>query len=346
MAVEHQQHAEKTAEHRRPQQVEPEVAQQPPELMSPASLQQGMANPASVSPTTAESMQRVVGNQVTSRMIVARRQDAAVQAKLTVGAVDDEYEQEADRVANRVLQMNPDDLRRQEEEEEEELVQAQVEEEEELLQSKPLTGGARLQRQEVESSSTTNTPMDMEDREKAQLFRKEPGIPGSSQVRHMVWLKPLADSLPSLQAQEEEEELQMKSVRRDGAEEEELQSKPTLQRQEIQAKSGDGGGFTVDGDLEQRILQKKGAGRSLPADIQTDMESRFGADFSRVRLHTDSESAQVSKSLKARAFTHGHDIFFNSGETSFNSAKGKKLLAHELTHVIQQMGYGKKRRRR
>jgi hypothetical protein len=237
-------------------------------------------------------------------------------------------------------------LQRQEEEEEEELVQAQVEEEEELLQSKPLTGGARLQRQEVESSSTTNTPMDMEDREKAQLFRKEPGIPGSSQVRHMVWLKPLADSLPSLQAQEEEEELQMKSVRRDGAEEEELQSKPTLQRQEIQAKSGDGGGFTVDGDLEQRILQKKGAGRSLPADIQADMESRFGANFSRVRLHTDSESAQVSKSLKARAFTHGHDIFFNSGETSFNSAKGKKLLAHELTHVIQQMGYGKKRGRR
>jgi hypothetical protein len=218
-------------------------------------------------------------------------------------------------------------------------IQAQVEEEEELLQSKVMTG-ATLQRQEedeegpslVESRSVTDTPMDMAARPTALLFRDEPGIPGSSQVRHTVWLKPLADQLPSLQTQEEEEELQTKPV--------------MVQRQKPGVKTHNDGRFTVDGDLEQRILQKKGSGSSLPADVQADMESRFGADFSRVRLHTDSDSAQVSKSLKARAFTHGHDIFFNRGEASFDSREGKKLLAHELTHVIQQMGYGKKRRRR
>ena len=156
------------------------------------------------------------------------------------------------------------------------------------------------------------------------VSRDEPGIPGAGSSSRVIWLAPLAPLIATHARG---------AVRR---------SQSTEDDSIIPNSDGT---FEVGEDVEQRILQKKGAGRSLPADIQADMERRFGADFSRVRVHTDSSSAEVSKSLKARAFTHGHDIFFNSGEAGFNSVEGKKLLAHELTHVIQQMGYGKKRGR-
>ena len=66
------------------------------------------------------------------------------------------------------------------------------------------------------------------------------------------------------------------------------------------------------------------------------MESRMGTDFSNVRIHTDSQSVALSSELNAQAFTVGHDVYFNSGKYSPESSDGKHLLAHELTHVIQQ----------
>ncbi len=66
------------------------------------------------------------------------------------------------------------------------------------------------------------------------------------------------------------------------------------------------------------------------------MESSFGTDFSGVRIHNDSSSVQMNKDLQAQAFTNGSDIYFNSGKYDTNSKGGKHLLAHELTHVVQQ----------
>ncbi len=66
------------------------------------------------------------------------------------------------------------------------------------------------------------------------------------------------------------------------------------------------------------------------------MSSKFGFEFSNVRIHTDETAIQLNKGLNARAFAHGSDIYFNKGEYSPNSFDGKKLLAHELTHVVQQ----------
>jgi hypothetical protein len=62
----------------------------------------------------------------------------------------------------------------------------------------------------------------------------------------------------------------------------------------------------------------------------------MGADFSNVNIHTDPEAIQMNQSLGARAFTHGNDIYFNQNEYNPSTPKGKHLLAHELTHVIQQ----------
>ena len=89
-------------------------------------------------------------------------------------------------------------------------------------------------------------------------------------------------------------------------------------------------------DIAQKLRQKKGQGSSLPSKIQVQMEQGFGADFSKVRVHTDSDAVRMNKQLRARAFTYGSDVYFNRGEFQPGSRDGKRLLAHELTHVVQQ----------
>lgn len=103
----------------------------------------------------------------------------------------------------------------------------------------------------------------------------------------------------------------------------------------VQAKDGAG---TASADFEQRLQTMKGKGAPLGDDVRSLMEPRFGADFSQVRVHTDATSIQLNKDAGAQAFTHGNDVYFNAGKYSPDSKTGKELLAHELTHTIQQTG--------
>jgi hypothetical protein len=68
------------------------------------------------------------------------------------------------------------------------------------------------------------------------------------------------------------------------------------------------------------------------------MEQAFGTDFSGVNIHTDKQSASLNKEMHSIAFTNGKDIYFAEGHYNPDSSSGKALLAHELTHVIQQTG--------
>jgi hypothetical protein len=77
-------------------------------------------------------------------------------------------------------------------------------------------------------------------------------------------------------------------------------------------------------------------GRSLDADIRSFMESRFKYDFSNVKIHDNEIAAKSADSINALAYTSGNNIVFNSGQYNTNSDSGRKLLAHELTHVVQQ----------
>jgi hypothetical protein len=79
-----------------------------------------------------------------------------------------------------------------------------------------------------------------------------------------------------------------------------------------------------------------GGGSALPATARAFFEPRFGASFADVRVHTDARAAGVAESLSARAFTVGHDIVFGAGQYAPESSDGRHLLAHELTHVLQQ----------
>ena len=79
-----------------------------------------------------------------------------------------------------------------------------------------------------------------------------------------------------------------------------------------------------------------GAGQQMDAGAQADMEAQFGHDFSGVRIHSDSRAAASARAVGARAYTVGKDVVFDSGEYAPQTKAGKRLLAHELTHIVQQ----------
>lgn len=153
----------------------------------------------------------------------------------------------------------------------------------------------------------------------------------------------------------EEEELMAKHsdaaiAQRTGemAEEEELQAKHTdaaiaqrageMEEEELlQGKHESGAvlgaeGGTLDETAAQRIDSLRGSGSSLGPDIQAKMEGHFGADFSGVRVHQDSQSDALAAGMSARAFTTGSDVFLRQNERAGDAT----LMAHELTHVVQQ----------
>ncbi len=104
----------------------------------------------------------------------------------------------------------------------------------------------------------------------------------------------------------------------------------------LQAK-GDGVAEVMP-SLEERITTKAGTGQPLPESVQRQMEDSFNASFDGVRIHTDTEAAQLNRSLHAEAFTYGNDIYFGANRFDPSSKGGTELLAHELTHTLQQSG--------
>ena len=89
-------------------------------------------------------------------------------------------------------------------------------------------------------------------------------------------------------------------------------------------------------EVEQKIQQARGGGQAMDSKVSGRMESAFGIDFSAVRVHTDDQADMLNRALSARAFTTGQDIFFRHGAYNPGASSGRELLAHELTHVVQQ----------
>lgn len=220
------------------------------------------------------------------------------QAKLSISQPGDFYEQQADSIAQQVMRRMAQPVNRH-----------------------------SIQRQEISEEK--------EDTEKEDTN---------------LQMKPLVNFVtPLVQRQQmpEEEELQMKSVynyhlswlqRQQMPEEEEAQEEEPVQMKSMVQRLPGTGGIAATSDLETSIKQSRGGGQPLADDIKQPMEQAFGADFGSVRVHTDGNSDKLNKSIQARAFTTGQDIFFRQGEYSPGSSTGKELLAHELTHVIQQNG--------
>ena len=269
-----------------------------------------------------------------------------VQTKLTVSQPDDPYEKEADAVAEQVMRMpattpsiagnEQEKLQRQEDEEEVlqpksigteiSSIQCQGEEEEEMVQAK------------------FNGP------EISALQRQAEG-----DEEEVLQTKSIGTDISSIQCkgEEEEEMLQPKlysSIQRacngnctealsDGRNEESnsnIQAKHiSLHRSDVIQRSGRGPPVSSI-QFQSNLQSSKGGGSALPQTTQSFMEQRFQADFSGVKIHTGSRAEGLTSQIHAQAFAHGNDIYFNSGKFSPDTASGGTLLAHELTHTIQQ----------
>lgn len=261
-------------------------------------------------------LQRLIGNQGVQRLLADN--PGFLQAKLTVGAADDAYEREADSVASQVMQNANANMGVQREGEEEELamkrlsVQRDAFEEEEPLQAK------RIQRESEEDELQ---------------MKRLPSIQREGEEEELA--------LKRIQRETEDEELQMKrlpTIQRAGPFEDDLMAKRDADIMRAEKEQDLSGSFDVTSDIESQISQNNGGGQAMPDHAQRFFESGFGHDFSNVNVHTDSGADTLNQSLGARAFTTGNDIYFRSGEYNPDSSGGKELLAHELTHVVQQTG--------
>jgi hypothetical protein len=218
-------------------------------------------------------LQQTLGNRRVQRLI----KSGTVQPKLKIGKPNDKYEQQADRMADKVMRMPDKPLAQRQEDEQKEEVRTQL-----------------LQRQEGEQEE-----------------EKEEGGEG------------VQPKLIQRQEGEGEEE------KEDGG-------------GGVKAKAAPGGALKVTPKVESAIKAMKGGGQPLQDSTRAFFEPRFGADLSQVRVHTDSTAAETAQAINAKAFTTGKDIVFNSGQYSPDTSSGKRLLAHELTHVLQQKGSQKK----
>lgn len=204
-----------------------------------------------VGPSVARNLPSPCGPASAEHGVAVRQiiRGSQVQPKLAVGAPDDVYEQEADRVADEVMRISPAN----------------------------------------DSTSAQINPPHHE---------------------------------PSIQRQnlEDEEEL--------------VQAK--LPEGALQLKADAYAMPDVEPGLEARIHALQGGGVPLSPAERAFFEPRFGHDFSQVRIHTGPEAAESARAVKAQAFTVGRDVVFGAGAYAPESASRRRLIAHELTHVVQQ----------
>jgi hypothetical protein len=146
-----------------------------------------------------------------------------------------------------------------------------------------------------------------------------------------VQAKSISDTIQREEiAPEEEEPVQAKSIS------DTIQREEVPEEEQLQGKSLKGG-MAATPNLETSIQGARGSGQPLDENIRQPMEKAFGCvDFSGVKVHTDGQSDQLNRSIQARAFTTGEDVFFRQGEYNPGSRGGQELIAHELTHVVQQ----------
>lgn len=298
-------------------------------------------------------LQRTVGNHEVVRFL---------QRRMKVSQPGDAYEREADRVAEQVVQMKAGEVaesalarkaatarqesgvkvgrvelsaggevRRQASVEEE---RRKRPEEEAAVQMKAAEGNGYMQRQ------------GMTEEEK----RKRPEEEGAVQMKSVVdgglmQRQAMPEEDEKRKRPEEEAAVQMKPMQEGGVihrqsvvEEEERRKRPE-EAAAIQAKEESGQAPASEPEIESQINHVQGGGgEPLAEAVRADFEPRFGVDFSGVRVHKGAQAAEAARAINARAYTTGNDIVFAAGEYAPGTTEGKHLLAHELTHVVQQGG--------
>lgn len=226
-----------------------------------------------------------------------------IQKKLKTGTVGDKYEVEADHVADKVVNNGNSSGRG-------------------LLQSKQ-----EVQQKPISETITSVQAKDMKEEESVQKKSDKKEEEKPVQKKEKEEEKPV---------QKKEEPIQAKCA--DCEKEDKVQKKDKEEEKTVQKKEKNTGSEIQNNELEGKLDSSKGGGTGLDKKTKGEMESGFGADFSNVKIHTDASAVQMSQELGAQAFTNGNDVYFNEGKYNPDSKEGKHLLAHELTHTVQQTG--------
>lgn len=235
---------------------------------------------------------------------VQAKEDAFFQPKLAVGQPGDKFEREADTVADQIV-------------------------------NKQATNDTALQRKEISSVQAKGMPEAEKEKEKP-VQKKDDPLKKEEE-------KPVQKKDDPLK-KEEEKPIQKKDDPLKKEEEKPIQKKEEMEKREekgaevpVMTKREPDSKQQADphGGLEQRLQQRSG-GNTLSPQVAAEMSQAIGADFNGVRIHTGEDATQMNRELGAQAFTHGNDIYFNSGKYDPATTNGKRLLAHELTHVVQQ----------
>ena len=237
-------------------------------------------------------------------------QSHPIQAKLTIGAPNDSFEKEADTTADKVVQrISMRDS-----------------------SSPSYSGDGYSGIMPALTVSSIGTPVRAKSIKDDKSIQREEQREEDQPVQEKIQRKPIFES--AADPPEEEGTAQRKPwgpIQRKCANCE-AEEQGSVQR----SSSGDAGATAAPSSFTSKLSSTRGGGAPLPEDTRTEMEGAFGADFSSVRIHTGSNAADMSQSIEAKAFTHGSDIYFNDGAYNPQSTDGKHLIAHELTHTVQQ----------
>jgi len=290
-----------------------------------------------------------------------------VQTKMTVNKPGDKFEQEADKTADKVMRMAtpgadkvqpqaenkvqkaPADEHKVQRREEEKIFRAaddkiQKAEEPKLQKAED----AKIQKADDPKIQKADAPHRAEEK----IFRatddkvqkaEEPKVQKAEDPKLQKAEDPKVQKAddPKIHKAEDPKIQKADDPKIQKAEDHKLQKAPAgeekLQRDAAPASGGSGsGGTPAASNVQSSIYSKMTGGEPLGSDVRGHMEPRFNADFSNVRVHQDTESASLSNQLSARAFTYQNHIFFSRNQYQPGTSDGQHLLAHELTHTIQQ----------
>ena len=172
---------------------------------------------------------------------------------------------------------------------------------------------------------TVNTPGDAHEREADQVADQVMRMrEGDAPIVQRMLLAPVSGVMRAC-AECEKEKMQRK------------ETSPTPALPSMGGSMGDASGKTAPSVVSDVL--SSGGGQPMEGGTRQFMESRFGQDFSQVRIHTGSQAAESASAIQARAYTSGRDVVFGAGEYQSGSEGGRRLLAHELVHVGQQSPY-------
>lgn len=256
-----------------------------------------------------------------------------VQKKLTTGTVGDKYETEADSVADKVVnKRNTGGLLQSKSENA--VQQKPISETISTVQKQDLAQEKPLQKKGKEKEEDKKVQKKSDKEEDKKVQKK-----GEKEEDKKVQKKSDKEEDKKVQKKGEKEEdkkVQKKCADCENEDKKAQKKEEKKDEKPVQAKFKESN--SVNEGVENTLNSSKGGGSAMDKNTKQEMESGFGADFSNVNIHTDSKAVQMSEELGAQAFTHGSDVYFNKGKYNPDSKEGKHLLAHELTHTIQQTG--------